>query len=66
MLVVNDESLYIYVSFFLLRFGAVCGGSFFSWLILPSLSVLILPFFLKVLALSLIFFFGFFTYLLVR
>ena len=64
-LLVNDESLYIYVSFFLLGSGAVCGGRFFSWLILPSLTVLSLPLLLKLLALSLIFLFGLFMYMLV-
>lgn len=44
----------------------MCGGRFFSWLISPSLTVLSLPLFLKLLALVFISLFGLTMYFLVQ
>lgn len=62
----NDESLFVYFACFLLLVGAVFGGAFFFWILSPFSGVLVLPFYLKVLTLSLVFCFGVLSYLFVN
>lgn len=61
----NDESRYIYFSFLFLLIGAVAGGSVLSWVICPSLDVLVFPLLLKCLVLVLVALFGLSMYLLI-
>ena len=63
LLVTNDESLVTYLAYSCLLLGAVVGGAVVNLLFCPLPSSVTLPFFLKVLAISLILLFGFFVYL---
>jgi predicted tellurium resistance membrane protein TerC len=62
----GDESVVTYCSFFILLLGAVIGGGMFSWVLCPFVGVIVLPVYLKVLALSFLFFIGFVCYFLVE
>lgn len=65
-LMIGDESVVTYYSFFILLLGAVIGGGMFSWFLCPFVGVIVLPVYLKVLALSFLFFIGFVCYFLVE
>lgn len=65
-MVTNDESLITYFAYFCLLLGAVIGGAVVNLLFCPLPFSIVLPFFLKVLAISLIFFFGLSVYYVVN
>lgn len=65
-LLVNDESVFVYLAYFVLLCGGVFGGAVFFWLLCPSVCSLVLPIYLKVLALFVIFLVGVLTYLFVE
>nr|UUC08052.1 NADH dehydrogenase subunit 5 [Parantropora penelope] len=63
-LVVGDKSKFIVVSYILLFSGAVCGGCCCNFIVMPSVELLVLPFYLKISTLSFIVFFFVFMFLL--
>lgn len=59
---ITDQRKFISFSYLILLFGAVIRGSFFSWVINPFPVTRVLPFFLKIITLTLILRFGILIY----